>query len=349
MSDAIRVRMSGREWGLMLLLSALWGGSFFFIGTAVRDMPVLTIVLLRVALAAAALWIVVLATGRRVPRGAATWGAFLVMGLLNNVIPFALIVRGQKQIPSGLASILNASTPLWTVLVAGALLSDERASVRKLAGVVMGLGGVAVMMGIDVIGGQHPLLPQLAVVCASISYGFSAWWGRRFRQIGVDPMVTAAGMLTASTLVLAIPVLALNGPPVGYPATSWAAVAAVVGAGLRHLFPHPRLRRGHQHLAGDVPRAGVGDPAGVAVSGRAAGVRAADRHGADRGGACADRRSAVCPARAAGAVAALSRRVTRTPRRSAGQGRQRPLAPGARARRWGRCRPSAGRTAMTSG
>lgn len=227
MSDAIRVRMSGREWGLMLLLSALWGGSFFFIGTAVRDMPVLTIVLLRVALAAAALWIVVLATGRRVPRGAATWGAFLVMGLLNNVIPFALIVRGQKQIPSGLASILNASTPLWTVLVAGALLSDERASVRKLAGVVMGLGGVAVMMGIDVIGGQHPLLPQLAVVCASISYGFSAWWGRRFRQIGVDPMVTAAGMLTASTLVLAIPVLALNGPPVGYPATSWAAVAAL--------------------------------------------------------------------------------------------------------------------------
>lgn len=227
MSDAIRVRMSGREWGLMLLLSALWGGSFFFIGTAVRDMPVLTIVLLRVALAAAALWIVVRATGRRVPRGAATWGAFLVMGLLNNVIPFALIVRGQKQIPSGLASILNASTPLWTVLVAGALLSDERASVRKLAGVVMGLGGVAVMMGIDVIGGQHPLLPQLAVVCASISYGFSAWWGRRFRQIGVDPMVTAAGMLTASTLVLAIPVLALNGPPIGYPATSWAAVAAL--------------------------------------------------------------------------------------------------------------------------
>ncbi|GLS80796.1 DMT family transporter [Paracoccus marinus] len=227
MSDAIRARMSGREWGLMLLLSALWGGSFFFIGTAVRDMPVLTIVLLRVALAAAALWIVVLATGRRVPRGAATWGAFLVMGLLNNVIPFALIVWGQKQIPSGLASILNASTPLWTVLVAGALLSDERASVRKLAGVVMGLGGVAVMMGIDVIGGQHPLLPQLAVVCASISYGFSAWWGRRFRQIGVDPMVTAAGMLTASTLVLAIPVLALNGPPVGYPATSWAAVAAL--------------------------------------------------------------------------------------------------------------------------
>ena len=227
MSDAIRVRMSGREWGLMLLLSALWGGSFFFIGTAVRDMPVLTIVLLRVALAAAALWIVVRATGRRVPRGAATWGAFLVMGLLNNVIPFALIVWGQKQIPSGLASILNASTPLWTVLVAGALLSDERASVRKLAGVVMGLGGVAVMMGIDVIGGQHPLLPQLAVVCASISYGFSAWWGRRFRQIGVDPMVTAAGMLTASTLVLAIPVLALNGPPIGYPATSWAAVAAL--------------------------------------------------------------------------------------------------------------------------
>ena len=227
MTDAIRARMSGSEWALMLFLSVLWGGSFFFIGTAVRDMPVLTIVFLRVAVAAAALWVFVLATGRRVPRRAQAWRAFLVMGLLNNVIPFSLIVWGQTQIPSGLASILNASTPLWTVLVATALLSDERASVRKLTGVVLGLGGVAVMMGIDVIGGDHALLPQLAVVGASVSYAFSAWWGRRFRDMQVDPVVTAAGMLTASTLVLAIPVLALNGLPVGYPATSWAAIAAL--------------------------------------------------------------------------------------------------------------------------
>lgn len=227
MTDAIRARMSGSEWALMLFLSVLWGGSFFFIGTAVRDMPVLTIVLLRVAVAAAALWVFVLATGRRVPRRAQAWRAFLVMGLLNNVIPFSLIVWGQTQIPSGLASILNASTPLWTVLVATALLSDERASVRKLTGVVLGLGGVAVMMGIDVIGGDHVLLPQLAVVAASVSYAFSAWWGRRFRDMQVDPVVTAAGMLTASTLVLAVPVLALNGLPVGCPATSWAAIAAL--------------------------------------------------------------------------------------------------------------------------
>lgn len=227
MTDAIRARMSGSEWALMLFLSVLWGGSFFFIGTAVRDMPVLTIVLLRVAVAAAALWVFVLATGRRVPRRAQAWRAFLVMGLLNNVIPFSLIVWGQTQIPSGLASILNASTPLWTVLVATALLSDERASVRKLTGVVLGLGGVAVMMGIDVIGGDHALLPQLAVLGASVSYAFSAWWGRRFRDMQVDPVVTAAGMLTASTLVLAVPALALNGLPVGYPATSWAAIAAL--------------------------------------------------------------------------------------------------------------------------
>ena len=227
MTDAIRARMSGSEWALMLFLSVLWGGSFFFIGTAVRDMPVLTIVLLRVAVAAAALWVFVLATGRRVPRRAQAWRAFLVMGLLNNVIPFSLIVWGQTQIPSGLASILNASTPLWTVLVATALLSDERASVRKLTGVVLGLGGVAVMMGIDVIGGDHALLPQLAVLGASVSYAFSAWWGRRFRDMQVDPVVTAAGMLTASTLVLAVPVLALNGLPVGCPATSWAAIAAL--------------------------------------------------------------------------------------------------------------------------
>lgn len=227
MTDAIRTRMSGGEWALMLFLSVLWGGSFFFIGTAVRDMPVLTIVLLRVSMAAAALWVFVLATRRPVPGRADVWRAFLVMGLLNNIIPFCLIVWGQTQIPSGLASILNASTPLWTVLVASALLSDERASVRKLTGVVLGLGGVAVMMGIDVIGGEHALLPQLAVLGASISYAFSAWWGRRFRAMQVDPVVTSAGMLSASALVLAVPVLALNGLPLGYAGASWAAVAAL--------------------------------------------------------------------------------------------------------------------------
>src|ERR1043165_8075990 len=100
-------RMTGRVWGLLLGLSILWGGSFFFIGVAVRELPPLTIVAVRVATAALILLPVILLLGRRLPRDAALWRAFFVIGLLNNMIPFSLFVWAQGQIPSGLASILN--------------------------------------------------------------------------------------------------------------------------------------------------------------------------------------------------------------------------------------------------
>lgn len=235
----ISARMLPVDWAQLLLLSLLWGGSFFLIAVAVTGLPVLTIVAVRVAVAALVLWLIVLATGRRLPRDPGVWGAFLVMGVLNNAIPFSLIVFGQTQIPSGLASILNATTPLWTVIVSGLMLADERASGRKLTGVALGLGGVAVMIGLDTLAGLgHQILPQMAVLGAAISYAFASVFGRRFRTMGVDPVVTAAGMVTASSAVLLPVALVVDGWPGGAPGQAWLAVGAlgVVCTGLAYVL-----------------------------------------------------------------------------------------------------------------
>lgn len=233
-------RMGGAEWAQLLLLSLIWGGSFFFIAIALTGLPVLTIVTARVGIAALVLWLVVVLTGRKLPRDPAIWGAFLVMGLLNNVVPFGLIVWGQTAIPSGLASILNATTPLWTVIISAALLSDEAATPAKLAGVVLGLGGVAVMIGLDTLAGLgHAILPQLAILGAAISYGFAGVFGRRFRRMGVDPVTSSAGMVTGSTLILLPVMLAVDGlPGPGAPASVWLAVVAlgVICTGLAYVL-----------------------------------------------------------------------------------------------------------------
>lgn len=232
MTDGGKLSMGGAEWAMLLALSVLWGGSFFFIGVAVRELPTLTIVALRVGLAAVALWAFVLLAGRRVPRGHAAWVAFLGMGLLNNAVPFTLIVWGQHGIASGLASILNATTPLFTIVVAGLLLPDEPPSARKLAGVAVGLLGVALMIGLDAFAGLGAhVLAQLAVLGGALSYAFAGVYGRRFRRLGVDPVVTAAGQVTASTVVLA-PLALLVEHPWALPAPSAATWGAIGGLAL---------------------------------------------------------------------------------------------------------------------
>lgn len=191
------------EWLLLTVLSILWGGSFFFVGVAVEALPPLTIVTLRVFLAAIALLAVVYFTGSRMPSNPTVWIAFIGMGVLNNVIPFTLIVWGQTHIASGLASILNATTPLFTVVAAHFLTKDEKMSNLKIIGIVFGLMGVAIMIGHEVLGGLgDSILAQVAVLGAAISYSLAGIYGRRFRQLGVKPVVTATGQVTASSLIL---------------------------------------------------------------------------------------------------------------------------------------------------
>lgn len=218
MSPTIENTMSPRVWVMLLTLSVLWGSSFFFVGLVVSALPPLTIVLARVGFAAVTLWIVIAVLRIPCPKSLKVWLALFGMGLfgmglLNNVIPFSLIVWGQTQIPSGLASIFNATTPLFTVVIAGLLLSDERLTPAKLIGALVGLIGTAYMIGpsaLSDLGGDA--LAQLAIIGSSISYGFASVFGRRFKSMGLPPITTAAGQVTASTVILVPFVLLIDHP-----------------------------------------------------------------------------------------------------------------------------------------
>jgi len=197
------MRMSSFDWVMLLSLSLIWGGSFFLNTVILTELPTLTLVAARVSLAAIALWGFAAITGRLRGLTPAVWAAFAVMGFLNNAIPFTFIVHAQTSISSGLASILNATTPLFTILVAGVFLSDERFSVMRLAGVAIGLFGVVVMIGTDALDGiGSSVWAQMFSLGAAVSYGFASVFGRRFRRLGIDPIQVAMGQVTMSSLML---------------------------------------------------------------------------------------------------------------------------------------------------
>ena len=226
---AINKSMTPLEWGMVITLSILWGGSFFFNGVVVRELPTFTVVVGRVILGAAALLIVMRFMGLRMPKERAIWQAFFGMGFLNNVVPFTLIVWGQAHVASGVASILNATTPLFTVIVAHFLTSDEKMTGSRLLGVAMGFAGVIVMIGGDSLHGLGlDLLAPLACLGAGLSYAFAGVYGRRFKALGVTPMATATGQVTASSLML-LPVMLLVDQPWTLPMPSTAALGALVG------------------------------------------------------------------------------------------------------------------------
>lgn len=228
-SHANHRTMTGREWAMLLTLAAVWGGSFFFNGIAVRELPVFTVMACRVVIAATLLIIVLRASGHRLPRDPGVWRAFLAMGALNNVIPFSLIVWGQQHVASGVAAVLNAATPLFTVLLAHVLTDDERMRGGKLAGVLIGFLGVGVKMG---AGAMRDLgtsgTAQLLCLLGALSYAIAGIYGRRFRAMGIDPIGTAAGQLLASSLIL-LPLALLVDRPWTLAMPSPAAIGALIG------------------------------------------------------------------------------------------------------------------------
>jgi drug/metabolite transporter (DMT)-like permease len=232
MTSSIHKTMTGSDWILLAILSGVWGGSFLFIGVAVKELPPLTIVALRVAMAALALRLILAAMGVRMPRERKVWAAFFGMGILNNAIPFTLIVWGQQHIASGLASILNATTPLFTVLVAHGLTTDERLTRQRLAGVVVGFVGVAVMIGGAALESWNASVPaQLAVLGAALSYACAGVFGRRFKAMGIPPLATAAGQVTASSAVL-LPFALIVDRPWTLPMPSTGVIASLIGLAL---------------------------------------------------------------------------------------------------------------------
>lgn len=242
------IRMDGLAWAMLLGLSLLWGLSFPFAEIALTGLPVLTVVALRVALATVTLWFVVFTTGAALPRTREVWVALGVMGLINNVIPFSLIVWGQTEITAGLAAVLNATTPLFAGLLAGALLADERLTAARLAGLLFGLAGVVVIVGPGVLEdlGAH-VFAQLAILGAALSYGVSVVFGRRFSRLGVRPLVISAGQTLSSTLVL-VPAALLIDHPFALPMPGldvWLAVVAfaIPGTALAYILYFAILAR----------------------------------------------------------------------------------------------------------
>lgn len=219
-------RIDARDWSLLVVLSVLWGGSFFFNGAALRELPPLTLVFLRVALGAVILLPLLRVHGISCPKGVAGWRAFVVIGLLNNVIPFSLIVAGQTFIPSGLASILNATTPLFTVLVMAAA-GEEALQARRVAGVALGLAGVIILRwwGIETRTGQG--LGILLCLGGALSYGFAALAARRLLKDS-PPLGTATFQLMASTVMMAAVAGAME-QPWRLPVPSLASWLAVLG------------------------------------------------------------------------------------------------------------------------
>jgi drug/metabolite transporter (DMT)-like permease len=216
---------------MLLALSALWGGSFFFFKILVQELPPFTVVLGRVAFAAIALNLLLVLRRDFMPTDRRLWGAFLVMGLLNNVIPFTLIAFGETRISSGLASILNATTPIFTVLAAHVLTSNEKLTWPKAVGILFGFFGVAVLIGPGVLTGigRGDLVGEGACLLAALAYAFAGIYGRRFK--GVPPLKIATGQITASTLIL-VPIAALVDRPWALPNPSVQVWFGFAGIGL---------------------------------------------------------------------------------------------------------------------
>jgi drug/metabolite transporter (DMT)-like permease len=223
----------------LALLACVWGGSFLAIRTALDEISVLTSVAWRVAPAALVLWLWVLGRGIPVPSGAGVWGAFLLMGVLNNVLPFTLMAWAQLHIETGLTSILNATTAIFATALAAAVFADERLSARKAAGIGLGFAGVVAAIGPEALTGLDlRSLAQLAVLGGALSYAIAALWARA-KLGGVAPEAAAAGMLTGASLVLVPLALAIDGAPsLSLSAATWAGIGyyALVSTALAYLL-----------------------------------------------------------------------------------------------------------------
>lgn len=213
-----------RDWGLLVMLSVIWGGSYFFIGIAVRELSPLVVVMARVMIAAAVLLPVHLLLQGALPRDRASWIGVAGMSILNNVIPFLLIANGQTMIASGLASVINATTPMFGAVII-ALAGDERMLARKVVGIAVGIAGVAVLKGGSLLGAGNQSLGILLCLGAAASYGLSGLWARKMLK-GMAPLSMATGQLMVSSAVMLVLAFALDQPMTLLHASgqTWAAV-----------------------------------------------------------------------------------------------------------------------------
>ena len=219
--------MGRLEWALMLVLSFLWGASFFFYKVLAGEMGPFTVVLGRMGISAIVMNLILVSRGERLPP-LKRWGPYFIMAALNNVLPFALFAYSERHITSGLASIINAMTPIFTVLVAHWWTHNEKLSANKIAGVVCGLAGVSILIGPSALGdiGGKNVLDELACLAATISYGFAGVYARRFSG---QPLIRIVTMQMTAATIMAAPLAAFVEQPWMSPMPCLAAWSAVAG------------------------------------------------------------------------------------------------------------------------
>jgi drug/metabolite transporter (DMT)-like permease len=201
--------MTASSWRMLIGLSILWGGSFFFYKVLVAALPPFTVVLGRLGFAALALNLILLATGERMPRSPRVWGGFLVLGFFNNALPFCLFAWSELKLTSGMAAILNATTPVFAVLLASTLKTGERMTPGRATAVLFGFLGVIVLVGPNALAGsghRGELLSEAACLGAALSYAIGGFYGRRFS--GLSSMKVATGQVSAAAL-LVLPMAAI--------------------------------------------------------------------------------------------------------------------------------------------
>jgi drug/metabolite transporter (DMT)-like permease len=221
--------MSAADWGIIMLLSLLWGGAFFMIELGLRGFPPNTLVFLRMALAVPPMLLILRLFGHRLPSDFKSWKQLFVLGAINAALPFILFFWGQTRIESGLASVLNATTPLWGVVTAHFLTSDEKATPARVVGVLLGLAGIIVMVGAEALGGiSGSVLAQLACLAATLLYALAAVYGRTLSQSTMTPLVVATGQVVTAAMFM-FPVMLIVDQPWLLPAAGWDAWAGAIG------------------------------------------------------------------------------------------------------------------------
>ncbi|MFB9372667.1 DMT family transporter [Algimonas porphyrae] len=233
MSDtlsAIRTRMGRAEVAILLVLGLLWGGSYFFVEILLQSLPPFSIIAVRLTLASAVLWGLVAVTRTPVPRHAGGWATLATVGLIGVAVPFMLIVWGQTRITGGLAAILNATAPLFTVVIAGLFLTDERITLAKFGGVAIGLLGVGVLVGPSaILNANGSALGQAAVILAALCYSVAGIVSRRFSRIGISPLMVATGQCSLAAILMVPLAIATDGlaPLAAAPCDAWLALLAL--------------------------------------------------------------------------------------------------------------------------
>lgn len=223
-------RMTASDWGLLVFLSFLWGGSFFLTAVAIKEITPFTLVFVRLTIADIALFLVIVAIGARIPKDLPTWWQFLILGTFGSAVPFSLIFWGMLKVNSGLASIFMAMTPLSTIIIAHFFTTDEKLSWRRVWGVMAGLGGVIVIVGPSVLSDSGSYIAaQAAILAATVCYGIAGVYGKRF--YGMPPVVVAFGQVT-SAAILMLPIALVFEHPFSRAMPSTAAMASVVALAL---------------------------------------------------------------------------------------------------------------------